>query len=474
MQTYKLVTLGAHRGSPRLWITGFFAERAGFQAGAKFEAIKNADHMVLRVSHRGSRRVSSKQAAAGTRKIPIIDLNSRTLLDIFPARCALRLIMRPGEILITAIASVRRRVERTTRLLRRLERGEALAVGTLTSGGGVLDHALKTGLADAGVATRLRWANEIREDLMEQAFAHNEAFDAATIALEGPIQEIAFDESVMARVPHVDVLIAGLPCSGASTPGRTRRRLAVAEAHPLVGHLVVAALAVVPRVNPSALLLESVTNYQRTASAAILRNQLREWGYDIYEREFLGTEWGDLEARRRWCMVALTRGIEFDLETLVPAPHAARALGSVLEPLEAVAHRFSPMAGLKARQARKQAQGDRFLMQVYTGSEPYIHTLTKGITKNRSTDPKIQHPHHPELLRNPTAREHARIKGVPERLIEGLPQTTAHELLGQSICYAPFRALGAHLGNALRRFAAGPRRDAPVAVAGQLVLEGFT
>jgi len=428
---------------------------------------------VLRLSSRGSRQVSSKLVAGGKRAIPVIDVNSRKVLDIFPTGCALRLIIRPGEILVTAIASVRRRVERTARLRRKFECGEALAIGSLTSGGGVLDHAVKTGLASEGITTRLLWANEIREDLMAQAFAHNEAFDADTLALEGPIQEIAFDESVMARVPRVDILIAGLPCSGASTPGRTRRRLELAEAHPLVGHLVVAAAAMLPRGNPSALVLESVTNYQRTASAAILRNLLGEFGYNTYEREFLGTDWGELEARRRWCMVALTEGIEFDFEALVPAPQEERLLSSVLEPLEAVAHRFSNMAGLKARQERKRAQGDRFLMQVYTGAEPYIHTLTKGMSRNRQTDPKFRHPDHPELLRVPTALEHARIKGAPEHLIEGLSQTTAHELLGQSICYAPFRALGAHLGKALRRFGQGPVDRSPVPARGQLVLEGF-
>src|SRR5581483_3477457 len=166
MQTYKWATLGTHRGSPRLWIDGPFAERAGFQAGAKFEAIENSDHVVLRLCSRGSRQVSSKLVAGGKRAIPVIDVNSRKVLDIFPTGCALRLIIRPGEILVTAIASVRRRVERTARLRRKFECGEALAIGSLTSGGGVLDHAVKTGLASAGITTRLAWANEIREDLM--------------------------------------------------------------------------------------------------------------------------------------------------------------------------------------------------------------------------------------------------------------------------------------------------------------------
>lgn len=71
----------------------------------------------------------------------------------------------------------------------------------------------------------------------------------------------------------------------------------------------------------------------------------------------------------------------------------------------------------------------------------------------RSTDPKIAHPDNPDLLRQVTAVEHARIKGVPEHLVEGLSSTVAHQVLGQGIVYAPFQDVGQHVGNALNRFA---------------------
>jgi len=49
-------------------------------------------------------------------------------------------------------------------------------------------------------------------------------------------------------------------------------------------------------------------------------------------------------------------------------------------------------------------------------------------------------------------REHARIKGVPEHLVEGMSATRAHEGLGQGVCYAPFKALGKAIGRMLARF----------------------
>lgn len=240
--------------------------------------------------------------------------------------------------------------------------------------------------------------------------------------------------------------------------GRAKRKLAMPEEHPLVGHLMAAAIAFIAKVNPSIFVLENVPQYASSASAAILRSQLRDLCYDVHEREFLATEWGDLEKRRRWCLVAVSRGIPFDIEAMLPKPHELRTLASILEPLEVVADRWSEMKGLKAKQERDRAAGKGFQMQIYTGAETSINTLTKGIGKNRSTDPKIQHPENPNLLRIPTAREHARCKGVPEHLIEGLSQTTAHELLGQGICYSPFKALGAHIGAALKRFAEEARK----------------
>lgn len=272
------------------------------------------------------------------------------------------------------------------------------------------------------------------------------------------MQEVAFDEWAMGELEPVDLLFAGLPCSGASGAGRAKLGLTHPEDHPLVGHLVAAAIAFIAKLSPAIFLLENVPAYANSASASILRHQLRDLGYNVHETELLATDYGDLERRKRWCLVATSAGIDFDLAGLKPGPVVPRKLADVLEPAFAVAERWSEMQGLKAKQKRDIAAGKGFRMQIFTGAEASINTLTKGITRNRSTDPKIQHPTNPDLLRIPTAREHARMKGVPEELVEGLAQTTAHELLGQGICYQPFVAMGAHIGAALQAFGVGGRR----------------
>lgn len=268
-----------------------------------------------------------------------------------------------------------------------------------------------------------------------------------------PLQELAFDEPVMRRLPEVDVLELGLPCSGASSAGRAKNKLAIPEEHELVGHLVASAIAVIARLNPVALLMENVPLYAHSASAAILRTTLRDMRYDVQECVLLGTDWGELEARQRWYLVATTKGIDFDLASLQPGRYPVRTLADIMEPIESDDPCWSPMQYLKDKEQRDRDAGKGFRMQLYGGSETSINTLTKGLAKRRSTDPFFRHPEKPDLLRLPTVPEHARCKGIPEHLVAGLCQSTGHELLGQSVVYRPVREIARHLGEALANHA---------------------
>lgn len=57
----------------------------------------------------------------------------------------------------------------------------------------------------------------------------------------------------------------------------------------------------------------------------------------------------------------------------------------------------------------------------------------------------------PELQRLLSPQEHARVKDIPEHLIEGLSDTVAHEVLGQSVIHSVFRGVGEHIGDALNK-----------------------
>lgn len=458
---YYIKRIGQNRGAPRIWLDRQ-TERAGFEPGQRYDVVVQGRTVVLQANPDGSRVVSSKKD--GEKTNPIIDLNSRDLLALFDGMSSIRVAVKQGKIYLLPLASELKKQERFGRLREKLEAGDPLAVGSLSHGGGILSHAIHSGLKASGVENRLAFANDIREELLEHAAVHNDAWDENTMVFSAPLQELAFDERGVAQIPKVEILEMGLPCSGESRAGKAKRGLSSGEAHPDVGHLVVGALVILSKANPAAVVFEQVPTYASSASANILRNQLRDMGYVCHERMLRGGEWGALEDRVRWCMVAVSEGIEFDFDQLQPPGRGQQKLGDALENVPDDHPSWSSMAGLRAKELRDREAGKNFAMQIFDADSDFVGTITKGYSKVRSTDPKLRHPTDPTLLRQFLPSEHARIKGVPEHLVGGVSATVAHQILGQGVVYPPFVGVGKHLGESLEAAATG-RRPARKSVA---------
>ena len=450
MKAASILSIREKRGAPQLWLENQATARAGFVPGAVFTIEPYRKGILISLCERGERRVSKKDRGATV--VPVIDINSREALAPIAAYEAVRVVYGERLIYVAPLASEIRRWRRLARLREHLVVSRLETAG-LACGGGVMTHAVHSGLADAGIDARTVMFNEIRADLAEQAVEHNDALSADTMIANLPLQELAFDEEVMRRMPEVDLLEMGLPCSGASRAGKAKNKNALPEDHPHVGHLVAGAIAIIARLNPAVVVAENVPLWGTSASASILRGQLRDLGYEVSERVLEATDWGEMEARKRWFMVAVTEGIAFDFDAMVPTHHVIRYLAEIMEDVPEDDPRWSPMQYLRDKEVRDLEAGKNFRMQIFDGSEIHIGTLTKGLHKRRSTDPFFQHPTRPELLRLPTVTEHARCKGIPEHLVTGLCQSKGHEMLGQSIAYGPVRAIAAHLGQALRAFA---------------------
>jgi len=449
MKAVSILSMRTKRGSPHIWVESIATARAGFEPGVRFSVEYHGNGVLLRVADDGDRRVSHK--VRGHSIMPVIDINSRSDLAPLDGHESARVVFGERRIFISPLASELRRRRRLVRLQDHLANG-CLETSSVATGGGVLSHALHAGFQDVGLQAVSLLSNEIRTDLAEHAMIHNDVFSDQTIMANLPLQELAFDDEVVRRLPEVDIVDLGLPCSGASTAGRARNKIALPEHHPAVGHLIAPAIALLAKLNPVACVMENVVAYANSASAAVLRGYLADMGYHIHERQLLGTEWGELEARQRWFLVAVTKGIPFDFDDLQPGEYPERHLSDVMEDVPLDDPCWGAMQYLKDKELRDREAGKGFRMQTYDGSERSIATLTKGIAKRRSTDPFFRHPQDPDLLRLPTVREHARLKGIPEHLVSGLSQTIGHELLGQSIVYRPVRAIAKLLGESLLAF----------------------
>jgi DNA (cytosine-5)-methyltransferase 1 len=454
MDGYFIRNIGSNRGAPRVWLQGLELERAGFAPGTSYEVDVKGRSIIITLRDDGSRVVSPKKVR--DRTMPVIDLNSKVMLAIFDGIAAVRVVPKDGQIYILPLASELKKQERFQRLRSKLESGDPLLIGSLSHGGGILTHAVHEGLRRAGIESRLAFANEIRPELLEHAAENNDAWADETLPLAAPMQELAFDDRGLAHLPKVEILEAGIPCSGASRAGVAKRGLKHPEDHPEVGHLVVAALVLLSKAAPAVVLIENVVGYANSASASILRNQLRDLGYVTHERIMSGKEWGAIENRERWCMIAVTQGIDFNFDQLMPPKAFTREIAEVLDPITVDDPRWSAMQGLKDKQERDQASGKNFKMQVYAETDTSVGTITKGYARVRSTDPKLRHPTDPDLLRQFTPAEHARMKTIPPHLLRGASDTMQHEIAGQSVIYETFVDVGHHAGNSLNRFAGRP------------------
>lgn len=457
MHATSITRLGADkRGNPRVWLEGRRLEHAGFTPAARyqlgFDEVNKS--ITLRLAANGDRAVSRR--SRGDTETPIIDINNSQLLSKFEGIETLKVRFTDGAVIISPTASDLRRIERAARLRRRLENGMPLKAGSVSTGLGILSLAIHQGLEAAGLKAELAFSVEIDERYQEAGMAVNPVWKPETHAVAMPMQEVAFDAQALSSLPQVDILEAGIPCAAASPAGRAKKSLAKPEDDPKFGHLVAGFLAIVAATNPGVLLVENVPPFQASSSFSILVNQLTEWGYIVHADTLKGADFGCLEYRNRMALVATTPGIEIDFAALIPDQTEQMKLGDILEDIPHDDKRWSTMSYLKEKEDRDLAAGKGFRMKICNETSDFVGTLGRGYSKNRSTEAKVQHPTNPDLLRLLTPIEHARVKGIPEYLISGLTQTMAHEVLGQSIVFAPFKALGQHIGSALSKWAKLP------------------
>lgn len=452
------------RGNPRIWIEGRKLKAAGFLPQSRYRMTIDADarRIVLALDEQGDRTVSRRKRRGN--EDPIIDIANAGALSSFEGIETLRIDFTKGTLTIEPSAVEARRQRREMRTKARLDSHLPLRAGSVSTGLGVLSHAIHEGLAHAGKISELAFSVEIDQEYQDLCAARNPAWHADTVAINMPLQEFAFDRDAIGRIEEVDILEAGIPCTAHSIAGRSKKKLAMPEHDPVAGHLVVGFLAIVAATNPSVVLVENVPQYADSASFSILCNQLREWQYDVAHVILKGEDFDCLEHRHRMALLATSRGMKADILSAIETDGKGElTVGDILEDIPADSDAWSEMRYLKDKETRDRIAGKGFRMQILGPEDTKVGTIGRGYAKIRSTEPKLRHPTDPSLLRQFTPVEHARIKGIPEEMVEGLGITTAHEMLGQSIVAAPFRALGVAIGMELGKWGegAGPVEAVP-------------
>ena len=244
------------------------------------------------------------------------------------------------------------------------------------------------------------------------------------------------------------IFVAGIPCTGTSLAGRAKNGLATPEEHARVGHLFLTVAHWIRLHRPDTVIFENVALYPKTLSARCLRSALRAAGYSLYERTLNAyKEFGTPSERVRWVMVA-TRAGQFQWNP-VAQPFTGQ-LTAYLDAPSALdeAESFSParVAAQSAYCARKAAEGCGFAQRLIDHSSTKCPTICSSYGKIQPSATYVRTASSYRMLR---PREIARLHGFPDDFRLPASKTTAYQVLGQGVCYRPFFALGAALGQHL-------------------------
>lgn len=458
------LSIGETKGKKRIWIQGERLLSIGLAPGERFHVRYDHAQKAIRIrAAEAGRRVCAKKQ--GRRIVPLIDLNNSEIGALFKDVRRVRAEFLDGQILITIHPDDLRRKERFERFMTKLRTGQSLAAGSLAHGAGIMDHALHEGLKESAIAVELVIGVEIDGEALKCSLRNNPIWAENALAIEGPMQHVE-----AALMPPLDIMTSGLPCVGSSKAGRTKSKLKHAEQHPSAGALFTAFLTLLKAANPAIALIENVPSFAQSASACVLRTTLKEWGYQIHEAVLNGNTFGALENRERFILIALTEGLTFSMQNIVPARTKEPCVQDILDPMADDDPRWRPYLYLRDKEKRDILEGKGFKMQIIDPGQSWIPTLRRGYHRTGSTDPLLPHPSDATLFRKFTAAEHARAKAIAFALVAGHSETLQHELLGQSVIYPMFQAIGQALGRMCRKLMA-PRTAPPQANPGRICWE---
>ena len=440
MSNVSYLKVGENKGTKRIWLQGQKLASQGIKPGMRYSLECDTDKICLVFSQDGKRLVSKKKVKDSL--LPVMDVRADEIEEVFGDNVErVRVVIRSNEIIITLHHLEAAEHERLERLIKKLCNNEPLNTGSLAHGGGVLDLAIHTGLNMAGVDSRLSFAIEVERKYLDASLKNNPIWDGDSIAIESPMQDVEYK-----KLPKVEILNAGLPCTGASIAGRSKNKLSRAEEHETAGSLFITFINAIMTVQPAIFVLENVVPYQNTASMTVIRQVLSELGYVLHETILDGNEFGALEARKRLCVVGLTKGLRgFDINHIKPLRTKESSLNQILENISDDSPRWKKMDYLKTKEERDIRNGKGFVRQVLHGNESYCGCIGKAYSKLRSTEPMLENAR-TKLLRIFTPLEHSRAKTIPEYLVNGLSDTVAHEIMGQSVIYCAFQAVGKSIG----------------------------
>lgn len=425
----------SHRGGKRIWIQGAKSEMAGFTIGSKYSVIQSKDSIEIVLDENGKRLVSKKSVA--NKLVPVMDV--RIVSNEFCVDDRIRVVFYHGRIHITLHQEDLRRKDRESRFISNINRDEIIEA-SLCTGGGISTAATHQGIKDAGSKSKVAFVVDAELKYLAVAGVNNFAIDDETVFFCSPLEEI--DKDVIGDRP-VDILSFSLPCAGFSKSGAAKHKLSPEE------HSSSTALFglynFLHATNPAVIWSENVREAQYSPIYTVIKAELLRRGYRITEDVTSNEKTGSLEKRERYWFMAVSKGLDSTLDADIfnyKLPKSHPNLNAIRdEHADQEEFRWSENNYLHEKAIRDAEAGKGFTRQLITGDELKVGTVGRFYSKKRGTEPFWVRADGKERLLS--LREHAAIKRIPYELVDGVCDTTGHEILGQSIdymqCYSPIK-----------------------------------
>ena len=432
----------------RIWLEGSNVAKAGFLRGYLYNVAyhRMAGKISLTLHKEGTKKVSGR--TRNGKDVPIIDLINKSIGEVFPTGTRLRVTFQKGMITIIESKEEVAQKEREKKFVTKVRSGEPLKEATLFAGGGISTEAIHQAIHDAGGTSNVTWIAECELKYVESANQNCMAITDATAILVGTVEEIEDED-----YGQCDILSFSMPCAGFSKAGRVKHRQS-AEQHS--GTALFGVTRAIRSANPAIIISENVREAQDSPIYILLKSELTRLGYTWYEQILDASHTGTFENRPRYWLVALSNGLAATYEGgILPhrdATSQPKTLNNLLDNV-IPENMWCENQYLKDKQKRDAAAGKGFAnRQLLLGDETRIGTIGRYYAKKRSTEPFIvRDVDDKERLLTPN--EHAKVKSIPTHLIQGVPTTTAHEIMGQSVDYLqPYLLVKQIMENLIARF----------------------
>ena len=410
--------IGENRGVPRIWVEGTYLNSAGFYAGMKITANYDNDNgqIVLELDANGDRVVSSSRKS---NRAPILDINNEEIRRIFADAQYVQVETSVGKIVITPAKTERKRASRV----------KDGTVGSIFSGGGLLDEAAKQ--AGYKTAFGVEWNPDYGDIWQANHNGH---------LYQGCISQIDYR-----TLPKVDLFLGGIPCEPFSLVRRqegNKRRSAedIPENHEL-GDMSVWALMMIEATNPSTIVLEETPQYIASGIGTVLLSSLRRMGYNVEWRIINGTEYGGVTTRQRVVIVAKDGAINWPT-----ACESQRTMAEILLPAdhsECEWFNYETKSWLFTHWAEQTAKGNSFASGQITPDTKSVQAITKRYFAGQGGNPVVKdvRPGREGWFRWLTLTEVRRIMGLKDTYNLGTTLTTAGEVMGQGVLVDVFRQI---------------------------------